>query len=331
MDPNYFTPAYDVLRDFNEANKQANEDDEGLLAMAMNLFQGKRQQYRTIHTYLTRADLFQAPDQPARGFKCCMLPTIELLSQQSDSPPHRRQSLWRTPPPSPIFRCSRLLGLSASLAELDNGGVHTSANFCNHSICLLAISGLCELERYRAMIEGKFPLLTGCFGFVNGLNIPVLVSGDEDLQNAHYNGWTCSHYCSNVLTFVPNGTIIHAIINAPGSWHGSNIAEKLYVTLLEDTPPGYCIISDTAFPRKTPRLEQRILAPIKTGDKVPADPLAAARLLRLNHQLVSARQAAEWGMRSIQGSFARLKLPLPASDAKTRRGLLEIVCRLHQL
>ncbi|KAI7943600.1 hypothetical protein MJO28_011128 [Puccinia striiformis f. sp. tritici] len=188
-----------------------------------------------------------------------------------------------------------------------------------------------KARRHSMTIEKKFPRLTKCIGFLDGLNLPVLVSGDEDIQNAYYNGWTCSHYCSCVLAFAPDGTIMYAILNAPGSWHDAIIAEPLYEQLLHHTPPGYRIISDTAFPCKGERLQSRIIAPAKRGDRLPQDAQSFARLKMLNDELVSARQAAEWGMRSIQGSFGRLKLPLPASDHQYRADLLLVVCRLHQL
>ncbi|KAH9449507.1 hypothetical protein Pst134EB_020335 [Puccinia striiformis f. sp. tritici] len=135
-----------------------------------------------------------------------------------------------------------------------------------------------------------------------------MVADDEEIQNAYYNRWTCSHYCSNILTFAPDGSIIHAILNAPGSWHDSNIASQLYHKLLHNTPEGY-----------------------RRGDQLPTDPVEFARLKLFNDQLVSARQAAEWGMRSIQGSFSRLKLPLPAADHKYRAEVIELAVRLHQV
>ncbi|KAI7944930.1 hypothetical protein MJO28_010625 [Puccinia striiformis f. sp. tritici] len=91
------------------------------------------------------------------------------------------------------------------------------------------------------------------------------------------------------------------------------------------------VISDTAFPRVTKRLDYRIVAPSKRGDQLPTDPVEFARLKLFNDQLVSARQAAEWGMRSIQGSFSRLKLPLPAADHKYRAEVIELAVRLHQV
>ncbi|OAV87344.1 hypothetical protein PTTG_07611 [Puccinia triticina 1-1 BBBD Race 1] len=124
---------------------------------------------------------------------------------------------------------------------------------------------------------------------------------------------------------------MYAILNALGSWHDSTIAEPLYDQLLEWTPLGHWIISNTAFPRKSERLQSRILAPVKQRDRLPTNSLDFARLQLRNEQLVSARQAAEWGMRLIQGLFAQLKMLLPASNHQYQADLLQVVCRLHQL
>jgi len=104
------------------------------------------------------------------------------------------------------------------------------------------------------------------------------------------------------------------VLNAPGSWHDSHIAEELYSKLLHDTPAGYRVISDTAFSWATNQLDYHIVAPLKKGNWLPQLPGSYAWLKFFNQQLVSARQAAEWGMRSLKGLFSRLKLPLPAKD-----------------
>ena len=53
--------------------------------------------------------------------------------------------------------------------------------------------------------------------------------------------------------------------------------------------------------------------------------------MRVRHSyVVSIRQAAEWGMREIQGLFARLRLPLPC-DAFERQRMLAIIIHLHNL
>ncbi|KNZ59140.1 uncharacterized protein VP01_1796g6 [Puccinia sorghi] len=50
-------------------------------------------------------------------------------------------------------------------------------------------------------------------------------------------------------------TVIHVILNVPGSWHDLNISERLYSKLMDETPPGYQIISDTVFPQCTSWLD----------------------------------------------------------------------------
>ena len=70
---------------------------------------------------------------------------------------------------------------------------------------------------------------------------------------------------------------------------------------------------------------------MKRGDRVPDSPRAFARQKILNEQLVSACQAAEWGMRAIQGSFARLKLPLPATNHQFCAEVIELAVCVHQL
>lgn len=63
-------------------------------------------------------------------------------------------------------------------------------------------------------------------------NQPIILLPDfswfSSFQNAYYTGWMCLSYCSNIIKFVPNGSIIKPIINTPGSWHDSNIADCLY-------------------------------------------------------------------------------------------------------
>jgi hypothetical protein len=53
--------------------------------------------------------------------------------------------------------------------------------------------------------------------------------------------------------------------------------------------------------------------------------------LKINRQLLSYRQTAEWGNRALQGSFGRLRIPLEAKHKDDRADLLEICLRLHNL
>ncbi len=50
-----------------------------------------------------------------------------------------------------------------------------------------------------------------------------------------------------------------------------------------------------------------------------------------DRQLLSYRQTAEWGMRALQGSFGRLRVPLDIAHKEDRANLLEVCVRHHNL
>ncbi|PCH44177.1 hypothetical protein WOLCODRAFT_133109 [Wolfiporia cocos MD-104 SS10] len=188
-----------------------------------------------------------------------------------------------------------------------------------------------KCHEYSRIVTRRHLHLHGAIGTADGLNLAVQVSVDEDIQNATYNGWLHSHFVSNIIAWAPLGEIIHFTINAPGSWHDARIARSLYEDLQENTPPGYYLVCDTAFPHTAASIGNRIKTPLKSNSRLPTNHAERQQLLRLNRELVSFRQAAEWGMRSLQGSFGRLRLPLPISNAALRLKLLEVVGRLHQV
>jgi hypothetical protein len=95
-------------------------------------------------------------------------------------------------------------------------------------------------------------------------------------------------------------------INAPGSWHDSRVARPIYRKLCNNTPEGYYLVTDTAFPRGTNAVDGHIHAPRKEGTHLPDDETERARVLAFDRQLLSLRQSAEWGNRALQGCFGRL-------------------------
>lgn len=74
------------------------------------------------------------------------------------------------------------------------------------------------------------------------------------------------------------------------------------------------------------------MVPSKAGERLPSDPVERDEKMRLDRQLVSFRQTAEWGMRIVQGSFGRMRVPLKGgvteSDKLDRNELLELCFRL---
>lgn len=125
--------------------------------------------------------------------------------------------------------------------------------------------------------------------------------------------------------------MIAAKLNAPGSWHDSRVAQPIYEKLRTQTPSGYYLVADTAFPRGTNQISGRIQAPIKAGQRITGDAQEVQEKLAFNRELLSYRQTAEWGMRTLQGSFGRLRIPLEVNHTEKRGDLLETCVRLHNL
>lgn len=134
-----------------------------------------------------------------------------------------------------------------------------------------------------------------------------------------------------MLIWIDKGCIINASINAPGSWHDSRVALSVYLKLHHNTPEGFYIIADTAFPRGAIGSASKIRAPMKMGQRLPADRQRQEEVLAFDRQLVSFRQSAEWGMRQMRGSFGRLRLPLDANDDQGRKDLLTVCVRMNNV
>ncbi|RPA93019.1 hypothetical protein L873DRAFT_1830927 [Choiromyces venosus 120613-1] len=165
-----------------------------------------------------------------------------------------------------------------------------------------------QCHDYSSCIQHRHPLLEHAIGFIDGCHLPITTAANNDLQNAYNNGWCSAHFTSNIFVFAPDGMIIHATINTPGSWH--DIAK-------------YWVIGDTAFPTSKDLVGQIITPPKSNSNSYPGDTAACYRFIKFNEQL--------WGMRCLQGSFGRLKLPMPAQDMGYRYQLLEVCTRLHNL
>lgn len=130
------------------------------------------------------------------------------------------------------------------------------------------------------------------------------------------------------------GTVIAAQLNAPGSWHDSRVARPIYEKLNNSTPADFFLVCDTAFPRGMTAHSTHLRAPLKSGDHVPSrddNPALHQQVMSFNRQLLSFRQTAEWGMRQLQGSFGRLRLPLDINQPERRLRLLEMVMRLNNV
>lgn len=209
-----------------------------------------------------------------------------------------------------------------------------------------------SLDKYHYfsdLITQRHPMLEGAFGSIDGLSLVAQESDDPEIENATYNGWKTDHRVNNVFVFSPEGyiflatrnssihisfsvgVIMSAVINAPGSWHDAHVARPIFQQLRNRAPDGYFLVADSAFPKGGASIAGKIQAPMKGGDRVPEGPAAQEYTFAYNRQLVSYRQTAEWGMRMLQGSFGRLRVPLPIRSAHRRTRFLENIGRLANI
>jgi hypothetical protein len=77
-------------------------------------------------------------------------------------------------------------------------------------------------------------------------------------------------------------------------------------------------LSNSEFPGST-AMAGRVLTPLKDGDLERLLPSLRSSARTVHNAITSVRQAAEWGMGSIQKVYSRLNLPLPYDP--TLRGL----------
>lgn len=185
-----------------------------------------------------------------------------------------------------------------------------------------------QIELDRLIQEREPSLHVHAIGFIDGCSFPCGANATVDEQNAYYNGWKSGTFVNNVFVFSPTGKIIFASINAPGSWHDASITGDLFPMLLNEriTLRNMGVIADTAFPRSGP-LARKIHVGLRAED-ISADGAVAATEIFRHAIITSLRQAAEWGMRALQGTFGRLKSSLQ-SDKKSRHDLILSILLLH--
>jgi hypothetical protein len=130
-----------------------------------------------------------------------------------------------------------------------------------------------RMKHLAAMVQLREPTITNVIGFVDGLSVPVQCSDDVSEQNAMYNGYYHDTTCKHVFAFDPEGKIVFAALNAPGSWHDAQVSAGLINTVIEKIGT-YALCVDQGFPRSG-ELHDRFVGP-----------LSVKRRLKLAHNLI---------------------------------------------
>ena len=144
-------------------------------------------------------------------------------------------------------------------------------------------------------------MLPTVWGAIDGLKLSVQESGKIYEQNIYYNGWTHGHYVNYLFVFGPDGKIYICVLNAPGTFHDSNMADYHVYDALETIflRTGCKVVVDSAFGGK----KREYLEKSSQGDPIDGN----CELILKNRAATSIRQLSEWVMRMIQGSFPRIR------------------------
>jgi hypothetical protein len=183
-----------------------------------------------------------------------------------------------------------------------------------------------QMVEFAAIVALREPLVKNVFGFVDGLSIPAQCNDDDEEQAISYNGYHGDTTINNVFAFSPFGKIIFACFNFPGSWHDSQVCSGLIDKVIR-TCGEFALCVDQGFPRSG-LLQDKFVGPITKKRRRHLNPLLKDLLLERHALYVSLRQASEWGMRALQGTFSRLKSRL-TSDKKTRKVTVHSIILLH--
>jgi DDE superfamily endonuclease len=180
------------------------------------------------------------------------------------------------------------------------------------------------IEALKHAVTARHDLLTDVYCVADGLKLHFEQHSDLDEQSMYYNGWHHCHYVTNLIVFSIDGRIISGVLNAPGSLHDSTLAEwgGVYERLEEvfNRTGGVCCV-DSAFASAN--------APYLIRSSENATACANALDLVRQEQATSLRQAAEWGMRAIQGAFPRLKETIKIEENGERSVILNLMPLLY--
>lgn len=167
--------------------------------------------------------------------------------------------------------------------------------------------------------------MRGVFGVVDGGRLPCTIYENNDLHNSYNEEGTGNLEFTNLLVFNIFGEIIHDAVNYPWSWQDSKLASSsgLIFTKLGNrmTPPGFSILSDSAFVSELKVANGNIMREKKSSETRYIQISAEITPVDIIMQrfLPSEIPSFEWGMRCLKGTFGRMPLPLSPDNAKREK------------
>jgi DDE superfamily endonuclease len=195
-----------------------------------------------------------------------------------------------------------------------------------HPDCVVRYPNESQIARLMEAITDRHPCLEKVYCVADGLKLQFQACADLTEQSMFYNGWQHGHYITNLFVFAADGRIIDAVVNIPGSVHDSTIAiwGGTYGRLKDvyRKTGGICCV-DSAFAAGN--------APYLIRSAQDVNMAKSAKEMAIMKEATSLRQAAEWGMRAIQGSMPRLTETIKYETNGERKLVMKLVPLLYNL
>ena len=180
-----------------------------------------------------------------------------------------------------------------------------------------------QMASFARQIKSREPEVDDVIGFMDGLSLTSECTSEMLEQNSMYNGYHSDTMVNNIIAYGPDGKVFLCAVNFPGSWHDGSITANI-LPYIRDRIGSYKMCVDQGFPRSGDAA-QILVGPISRRQARRLAANLRTYLLKISNVYVSLRQASEWGMRGLQGTFPRFKKRLPGNPAKRKLVIQSIV------
>jgi hypothetical protein len=183
-----------------------------------------------------------------------------------------------------------------------------------------------KMREFVNMVKVREPLAEDVIGFMDGVSFQTECTSERVEQNALYCGYDCDTMVNNAYAFGIDGKVFFAAVNFPGSWADGSLTAR-FIHQIKRRIGGFKICVNQGFPRGGDA-SGMFVGPVSKRQARRLHRNVRIYLLRVSNVHTLLRQASEWGMRGMQGTFPRCKKRLPGND-EMRRLVLDAILLVH--
>ncbi len=184
----------------------------------------------------------------------------------------------------------------------------------SHPFAQVKFPDAAKMREFADMVQEQELLVSNIIGFMDSISFPAECTDERVEQNAYYCGYDCDTMANNVFAYGSNGKVFFAAINFPGSWAVGSLTAH-FLGHLKAKIRDYKICVDQGFPRSGDAYGT-LVGPVTKRAMRCLHCGIRDYLFWISNVHTSLRQASEWGMRGLQGTFPRCKKRLPSDSGQ---------------